>query len=74
MDAFWNIELAELVGTIFYTFLGMVLMAITWRIIVWISPFSIVKEIEEDQNIALAVLIGMLFVSMAIIIAAVIVS
>ena len=31
MDAFWNIELAELVGTIFYTFLGMVLMAITWR-------------------------------------------
>ena len=74
MDAFWNIELAELVGTIFYTFLGMGLMAITWRIIVWISPFSIVKEIEEDQNIALAVLIGMLFVSMAIIIAAVIVS
>ena len=74
MDAFWNIELAELVGTIFYTFLGMALMAITWRIIVWISPFSIVKEIEEDQNIALAVLIGMLLVFMAIIIAAVIVS
>lgn len=74
MEPIWTIQLAELVSTVFYTILGMLLMAVTWRIIVWMSPFSIVKEIEEDQNIALAVLIGMLFVSMAIIIAAVIVS
>jgi hypothetical protein len=32
------------------------------------------KEIEQDQNMALAVLIGLVFVSISIIIAAVIVS
>jgi len=40
----------------------------------WLTPFPTMKEIEQDQNMALAVLIGMLFISIAIIIAAVIVS
>lgn len=68
------INFAEFLGTIFYTFLGMLLMFVTWKILDWITPFPIMKEIEEDQNIALAVVIGMLFISISIIIAAVIVS
>ena len=40
----------------------------------WLTPFSIVKEIEEDQNVALAILIGSIFLALAIIIAAVILS
>ncbi|MGH1415281.1 MAG: DUF350 domain-containing protein [Pelagimonas sp.] len=68
------INVAEFLGTIFYTFLGMLLMWVTWKVLDWITPFPIMKEIEEDQNIALAVVIGMLFISISIIIAAVIVS
>ncbi|MBO9467672.1 DUF350 domain-containing protein [Tropicibacter sp. R15_0] len=68
------INFAEFLGTIFYTFLGMLLMYVTWKVLDWITPFPIMKEIEEDQNIALAVVIGMLFISISIIIAAVIVS
>ncbi|SMX30241.1 hypothetical protein TRP8649_04384 [Pelagimonas phthalicica] len=68
------INFAEFLGTIFYTFLGMLLMFVTWKVLDWITPFPIMKEIEEDQNIALAVVIGMLFISISIIIAAVIVS
>jgi Domain of Unknown Function (DUF350) len=74
MEIFSAIQIAELISTIFYTTVGIALMGLVWKVIVWISPFPIVKEIEEDQNIALAILIGLLFVSIAIIIAAVIVS
>lgn len=74
MDLFVDIVPAEVVSTLVYTIIGMVLMWIVWKIIVAASPFPIIKEIEEDQDIALAVMIGMLFLSIAIIIAAAIMS
>ncbi len=74
MDIFSAIQIAEVFSTLFYTTFGIVLMWVVWKIIVWLAPFPIIKEIEEDQNIALAIMIGLLFVSIAIIIAAVIVS
>ena len=69
-----NILVAEIIGTIFYTFMGLGLLVVCWMFIEWISPFSLRREIEEDQNLAIAVLIGCLFLSMSIIIAAVILS
>lgn len=74
MDYIAAIQLAEVISTIFYTFLGVSLMWIVWKVIDWMTPFSVVREIEKDQNIALAILIGLLFVAVAIIIAAVILS
>jgi uncharacterized membrane protein YjfL (UPF0719 family) len=74
MELLAELNGAEILGTIVYTTIGMVLMYIVWKIIVAMSPFPIIKEIEEDQNVALAVLIGFLFLSISIIIAAVIVS
>ncbi len=71
---FDQIILAELISMLFYSVIGMVLMFIAYKIIEMLSPFPIVKEIEEDQNTSLAILIGSVFVSMAIIIAAVILS
>ncbi|OAN85027.1 hypothetical protein A8B78_05880 [Jannaschia sp. EhC01] len=71
---FDQIILAELVSTFFYSVIGMVLMYAAYKIIEILSPFPIVKEIEEDQNTALAILIGSVFVAMSIIIAAVILS
>lgn len=68
---FSSIHLAEVVSTIFYTGLGVLLMGICWWLIVKLSPFPVVKEIEQDQNTALAVLISAVFLSLAIIIAAV---
>lgn len=71
---FEAIQLAEVVSTVFYTIVGVLLMGATFKLIDWMTPFSINKEIEEDQNVALAVLIGFVFLSVAVIIAAVIVS
>ncbi|OWU86106.1 hypothetical protein ATO6_04400 [Oceanicola sp. 22II-s10i] len=74
MEPIVAIKLAELVSTVIYTFVGVALLFIIWKLIDWVTPFPVVKEIEQDNNIALAVLIGSVFVSVAIIIAAVILS
>lgn len=71
---FETIILAELVSTIVYTLLGAGLLGLLWLLIDRLTPFSAIKEIEEDQNVALAILIGFFFLSLSIIIAAVIVS
>ena len=71
---FDQIIFAEFISMIFYSVVGMVLMFIAYKIIEMLSPFPIVKEIEEDQNTSLAILIGSVFVAMSIIIAAVILS
>lgn len=55
--------------TLAYTIFGLVMFAIAFWIIVMATPFSIRKEVEEDQNIALAILIGSVMLGLAIIIA-----
>ena len=55
--------------TLAYTIFGLVVFAIAFWIIVMMTPFSIRKEIEEDQNISLAILIGSVMLGLAIIIA-----
>lgn len=71
---FEGIIVSELISTLVYSFIGMVLMYLAYKVIEILSPFPIVKEIEEDQNTSLAILIGSVFISMAIIIGAVILS
>ena len=65
-------EVAEVVSTIVYTGLGLALFIVSWLIIELLTPFSLRKEIEEDQNLALAVLIGAIFIALAILISSVI--
>jgi putative membrane protein len=56
--------------TLSYTIFGMLIFGIAFWIIVKICPFSMRKEIEEDQNISLAILIGSVMLGLSIIIAA----
>jgi putative membrane protein len=74
MESFIDFRVAEIVSTVFYTFLGVVLMGVCWWAINRFTHFSVIREIEEDQNVALAVLIGSVFLSLALIISAVILS
>lgn len=69
-----GIVLSEIISMLFYTGLGMGLMYICWKVVDLVTPFPIIKEIEEDQNVALAILIASIFIAMAIIIAAVVIS
>jgi putative membrane protein len=62
--------LPVLLTTAIFVALGLVVFAAAFFIIVRVVPFSVKKEIEEDQNISLAVLIGSMIIGISIIIAA----
>lgn len=74
MTALEGINLGEILSTILYTGIGLALMVLCWIVVERISPFSLRREIEEDQNMAIAILMGSAFISLAIIIGAVILS
>jgi putative membrane protein len=59
-----------LVSALAFSALGIVLFALAFLIIVKVTPFSLRKEIEEDQNTALGIILGALLIGLAIIIAA----
>lgn len=64
-------ELAPvLVTTAIFTAFGLLVFGVAYVIILKATPFSIRKEIEEDQNVALAVVIGAIIIGISIIIAA----
>ena len=62
--------LETLVTTLIFVFIGLAFFAIAFAIMGKATPFSIRKEIEEDQNTALGVVIGAMLIGIAIIIAA----
>lgn len=57
-------------ATVVYTLFGLIIFGIAFRVIVSVSPFSIRKELETDQNTALAILIASVIIGLALIIAA----
>lgn len=65
MEELWPV----MVTTIIFVAIGLIVFALAFVIVVLVSPFSVKKEIEEDQNSALAIIIGALIIGIAIIIA-----
>ncbi|PID56309.1 DUF350 domain-containing protein [candidate division KSB3 bacterium] len=65
--------MAQFIETIVYVILGMVVFGVGFRIVEKVTPFSIRKEIEEDQNTSLGIIIGSVILGLAIIIAAAII-
>jgi uncharacterized membrane protein YjfL (UPF0719 family) len=59
-----------LVASVVYSLIGIVLFAASFALIKLFTPFSIRKEIEEDQNTALAIVIGSVILGLSLIIAA----
>jgi uncharacterized membrane protein YjfL (UPF0719 family) len=59
-----------LVWTVVYVILGVILFGLAFLLMNKVTPFSVRKEIEEDQNTALAVIMGSVIIGLAIIIAA----
>jgi putative membrane protein len=61
-------ELGALLSALLYSVIGIGLFGLAFFIIVKVAPFSMRKEIEEDQNTALGVIIGAVFIGIALII------
>jgi uncharacterized membrane protein YjfL (UPF0719 family) len=62
--------LRMILTTLAFGAIGMILFAIAFWVIIKITPFSIRKEIEEDQNTSLAILIGSVIIGIGLIVAA----
>jgi putative membrane protein len=56
--------------TIVFVAIGLIVFALAFLIVVMVTPFSVKKEIEDDQNISLAVIIGSVIIGIAMIISA----
>jgi putative membrane protein len=59
-----------IVETLAFTLIGLILFALAFWIIVKVSPFSIRKELEDDQNIALGIVIAAVIIGIALIVSA----
>ncbi len=57
-----------LISALAFSGLGIVLFALAFLIIVKVTPFSLRKEIEEDQNTALAIIIASVIIGIALIV------
>ena len=65
-----EIKLAPILSTVLYSVIGIIIFSVAFWIMEKVTPFSIRKEIEEDQNIALGIVIGCVIIGLAVIIAA----
>ena len=72
MDIGSAISIAEVIATVFYAFLGLVLMIVSYIIIDMLTPFSLHEELSGKANIAVAIVMGSVMISLAILIANVI--
>ena len=66
LDEMWGV----LETTVIFVVLGLIVFAIAFAIVVLVAPFSVKKEIEEDQNTSLAIIIGAVIIGVAMIISA----
>ena len=62
--------LSTFITTLVFVVLGLIVFALTFLVITKATPFSVRKEIEEDHNVALAVVIASVILGSALIIAA----
>ncbi|KAF0201623.1 MAG: hypothetical protein FD167_5693 [bacterium] len=60
----------DFLNALLFALLGMVLFGLAFFVIVKICPFSIRKEIEEDQNTSLGIIIGSVIIGIALILSA----
>ena len=61
---------STLITTLVFVALGLIIFTLAFFVIAMATPFSVRKEIEEDQNIALGIVIASVILGSALIIAA----
>ena len=62
--------LRALIEVVIFSVVGIVVFAIAFFVIARVSPFSLRKELEEDQNTALGVVLGSMIIGLSLIISA----
>ena len=50
-------------GTVLYAVIGVVVLWLSFIIIDWITPYKLWEQIVEEKNMALAVVVGSMFLA-----------
>ncbi len=66
VDIHWGQMLAALI----YSLIGLVVFAIAFIVVDKLTPYHLWKEIIDDQNVALAIIVGSVAIGIAIIVSA----
>lgn len=59
--------LNAILGSLIFSGIGMVMFALAMWIVSKVLPFSLRKEIEEDQNTSLGIVLGSIIIGLAMI-------
>ena len=66
----WDALLKAIVYAVVFSTVGLIFFGIAFVIVQKVLPFSLRKEIEEDQNTALGIVIASIFIGIAMIVSA----
>ena len=64
-----ELSAGPILSTVVYSIIGLIIYMVAFWLICKISPFSVRKEIEIDQNTSLGIIIGAVMIGLSIIIA-----
>ncbi len=62
--------LQNVVASVAYSAIGILIFIVAYKLMERVLPFELDKELSEDQNTAVGILIGSIMIGLAIIIAA----
>lgn len=62
--------LGGIVATVVYGLVGIALVAIGFKAFSWVLPFDVKKELEEDHNLSVGVLLAALVLGICLVVAA----
>jgi putative membrane protein len=64
------LNVSSILGSVVYSVIGVVIFLAAYKLMESFLPFNVNKELAEDQNTAVGVLVGSVMIGLAIIIAA----
>ena len=66
---FWETQQGHMVASVVYSLIGVAIFALAFLLMERIAPFSLKKELAEDDNVAVGILLGSVVIGLSIIIA-----
>ena len=64
----WELHGHQVISALVFSAIGIVAFGLFFAVLPKLLPFSLKKEVEEDQNVALGIIIGAIILGMAFII------
>jgi uncharacterized membrane protein YjfL (UPF0719 family) len=66
---FWETQQGHMVASVVYSLIGVAIFAVAFLVMERVAPFSLRKELAEDDNVAVGILLGSIVIGLSIIIA-----